>query len=428
MNKKYLKKFTAVFLSLVMVMAFAVPSMAKTTKASHNYPVIMIPGYFCFAQDSLIAAVGGNVMGGTYYRDYGKQLAKKGITAYEPTIAPFSSNWDRACELYACIKGGRVDYGAAHSKAEGHARYGRTYAKGLYPQWDSKHPVDLIGYSMGAQTAKILASLLQYGSAAEVEAAGKSCSPLFTGGKATAVNSITTVCGTNNGTTLADDLLSIVTMFSGNRENTDRVAANLLTFWGILSQGTGFDFVIDTRMDQWGLARTPGMSTLQYIKNILQSNMWKSNDNAFYDMSTIGAKKLNHKFKDNTHCYYFAYSAQASRDISDSNKHQIFDDNYYLFMTFNALIGNMKTETAYGWDDSFYANDCFVNTEFAKAPFNSKYVSYKEGITPTRGVWINMPTLHIGHMYIAGLFTNLTYKMDMVDFFTDQIRWVQSLD
>ena len=427
MKNSVWKKLTAVFLSVAMVMALAVPSFAASKKTSHDYPVILVPGYFCFAQDSLIAALGGNVMGGTYYRDYQECLAEEGIEAYEPTISPFGSNWDRACELYACIKGGTVDYGEAHSKAEGHARYGRTYETGLYPEWDSNHPVDLIGYSMGSQTAKVLASLLQYGSADEVEASGNKCSDLFKGDQKKAVNSITTVCGTNNGTTLADLLLNFTTVFSGSRETTDRLAANLLTLWGICSQGTGLDFVMDTRMDQWGLKWEEGMTPLEYIKNLLQSNMWKSNDNAFYDMSTIGAKALNAKFKDNTYCYYFAYSAQASKDISDTNKHQIFDDNYYLFMTFNFMLGNIKTETAYGWDDSYYANDCMVNTEFAKAPFNSKYVEYYDGITPKRGVWINMPTMHIGHMYIAGLFTESTKKMDMVEFFTNQINWVRSL-
>lgn len=428
MTKRILKKATSILLCVAIALACIIPSFAASPKnTSKKYPVIMVPGYFCFSQDSMMAAVAGNVMGGSYYRSYPDKMTALGIETYEATISPFSSNWDRACELYACIKGGTVDYGAAHSKAEGHARYGRTYETGLYPEWDANHPVDLIGYSMGSQTAMILASLLQYGDAAEQKAAKKNCSPLFKGGQKTAVNSVTTVCGTNNGTTLSDILLNTVASFSFGRENANRLAALLLTFWGVLSQGTGLDFVIDTRMDQWGIARKPGMTMVQYLANVLQSNMWKSDDNAFYDMSTIGAQKINKKYKDNTNCYYFAYSAKASRDISSTNKHQVIDDNIYLLQTFNVLIGNVKTETAYGWDDSYYANDCMVNTEFAKAPFTSKYVTYHEGITPKRGVWINMPTLYVGHMYVAGLFTDFNKKMDMMDFFVNHVKWVRSL-
>lgn len=427
MHSSIWKRLAAVLVSMAMVLTLAVTALAKNDSGK-EYPVIMVPGYFCFGQDTLTAALGGNVMGGTYYRSFPEKMGPRGIEAYEATISPFSSNWDRACELYACIKGGRVDYGAAHSAREGHARYGRTYEKGLYPQWDADHPIDLIGYSMGSQTAMILASLLQYGNAAEQQADPTGCSGLFKGGQATAVNSVTTVCGTNNGTTFADDIMNFVTTFSGSRETTDRLAANVLEMWGLVSQGAGLTFLIDTRMDQWGLAREPGMTSVEYVSNVLQSNMWKSNDNAFYDMSTIGAKKLNEKFKDNTNCYYFAYSAQASRAISETDQHQVIDDNLYLGTLFNLAVGNIRTESAYGWDDCYFANDGLVNTEFAKAPYTSKYVTYYEGIRPQRGVWINMPTLYCDHFYMAGLFTEFNKKFDVLDFYCDQVNWIRSLD
>lgn len=427
-SSSILKRLAAVLMAVAMIMSVAVTASASAKGASgKKYPVIMIPGYFCFGQDSLTAALGGNVMGGTYYRSFPDKMAPRGIEAYEPTISPFASNWDRACELYACIKGGRVDYGAAHSKREGHARYGRTYAKGLYPKWDANHPIDIIGYSMGSQTAMVLASLLQYGSAEERKADPKGCSGLFKGGQATAVNSITTVCGTNNGTTFADDFMNIVSLFSGSRQTTDRLAALVLEFWGVLSQGYGLNVFMDARLDQWGLARKPGMSSFEYVSNIIRSKMWQRNDNAFYDMSTIGAKKLNREFRGNTHCYYFAFAAQGTRAISKTNQHQIIDDNIYLGTLSNLVLGNISSETAYGWDDSYYANDGLVATEFAKAPYNARYVSYHKGIVPKRGVWINMPVLRCDHFYMAGLFTEFNKKFDVLDFYCDQINWIRSL-
>ena len=67
------------------------------------------------------------------------------------TVSPFSSNWDRAAELYAYLKGGTVDYGAAHAKEHGHNRYGKTFT-GAYPNWDENNPVHLIGHRMGGNT------------------------------------------------------------------------------------------------------------------------------------------------------------------------------------------------------------------------------------------------------------------------------------
>ena len=43
-------------------------------------------------------------------------------------MSAFGSNYDRAVELYYYIKGGTVDYGAAHAAKYGHDRYGKTYA------------------------------------------------------------------------------------------------------------------------------------------------------------------------------------------------------------------------------------------------------------------------------------------------------------
>ena len=77
------------------------------------------------------------------------------------SAGPVSSLHDRACELFAYIKGGRVDYGAEHSHAFGHERYGREEA-GVYPQWSAAHPVHLIGHSMGGNTILFLQAMLTH--------------------------------------------------------------------------------------------------------------------------------------------------------------------------------------------------------------------------------------------------------------------------
>ena len=45
-----------------------------------------------------------------------QELTKLGYRVHEANVGAFSSNYDRAVELYYYIKGGRVDYGAACCK------------------------------------------------------------------------------------------------------------------------------------------------------------------------------------------------------------------------------------------------------------------------------------------------------------------------
>ena len=59
-------------------------------------------------------------------------LESEGYDCYAASVGPISSAWDRACELYAQLTGTTVDYGAAHSAAHNHDRYGKTYAQPLF--------------------------------------------------------------------------------------------------------------------------------------------------------------------------------------------------------------------------------------------------------------------------------------------------------
>lgn len=83
----------------------------------------------------------------------------------DPLARPFpfpsilSLQHDKACEIFAQIKGGVVDYGEQHSEEHGHSRYGRAYP-GLYPEWSDEHPVHLVGHSLGGTTARMLQHLL----------------------------------------------------------------------------------------------------------------------------------------------------------------------------------------------------------------------------------------------------------------------------
>jgi len=137
----FTKKTLILILSLmVLVFAPSTNSFAVTTtsgtfntssssfKLNNNYPIVMVHGLFGWGNDELFRI---NYWGGQ--NSLKDMLTKNGYTVFTPTIGSISSNWDRACELYAYLKGGIVDYGEEHSKKAGHSRYGRTYS-GVYPK------------------------------------------------------------------------------------------------------------------------------------------------------------------------------------------------------------------------------------------------------------------------------------------------------
>nr|WP_307897845.1 hypothetical protein [Clostridium botulinum] len=153
--------------------------LAAEKKANNDYPIVLCHGCNGWGREENFGTIafqsryywGGNL-------DLQQQLINKGFTTYTAAVGPLSSNWDRACELYAQIKGGKVDYGEAHAKKFGHARYGRTY-RGFYPLWGTKdnkgniRKIHLIAHSQGGQTVRMLTQLLAKGSQEEKKYQGK---------------------------------------------------------------------------------------------------------------------------------------------------------------------------------------------------------------------------------------------------------------
>lgn len=90
--------------------------------AMEKTPIVLVHGIFGWGRGEMPFHYFGGFHGG----DYQAELEKQGHIVFTAGVGPVSSNWDRACELYAQIKGGRVDYGQRHSETHGHKRYGRT--------------------------------------------------------------------------------------------------------------------------------------------------------------------------------------------------------------------------------------------------------------------------------------------------------------
>ncbi|MEG2015851.1 MAG: lipase, partial [Oscillospiraceae bacterium] len=129
----------------------------------NNYPVILVHGFSGFGEDEAITKLFPYY--GMWNGNVNKIYKKLGTECYTPSIGAFSSAWDRACELYAHIVGGRVDYGKVHSEKNNHKRFGKTY-KALVPNWGKLdgygkiHKINLIGHSFGGPTVRLFIELL----------------------------------------------------------------------------------------------------------------------------------------------------------------------------------------------------------------------------------------------------------------------------
>ncbi|MDS0527374.1 lipase [Clostridium sp. SHJSY1] len=406
--KNIKKIFVSFLLSLFIIFAMPLNTLATTNSdnksstttnnnlpnLNNNYPIVMVHGLCGWGNTEMFNE---NYWGGN--TSLKELLNDKGYTVFTPTIGPISSNWDRACELYAYLKGGTVDYGEAHSKKHGHARYGRTYS-GVYPQlgeYSAKNElqkIHLFGHSMGGQTSRLLAKLLEQGDQDEINATGGKTSPLFTGNKHW-IDSITTLCTPHDGSTEAemqDNFEPYVHQFFA------AIAAN-----AGLNSSTTANF--DLRLDQWGLKKNSNESLDNYINRVFKSNIWKdTKDLSIWDLSLEGAKEFNIKVPALNDIYYFSISCSNTHKDLFSN-YQIPNINMHPLMIKSSIAMGRYTQdepNKVKVDSSWWENDGLVPLISAIAPHEGstdKIVNYNGN--PQIGVWNYMGNIdNIDHLEV----------------------------
>ncbi|WP_425319122.1 YSIRK-targeted triacylglycerol lipase [Staphylococcus lutrae] len=395
--------------------AQATTPLSKAEQAQHinQYPIVLVHGFLGLV-DQNAPALYPNYWGGNKFKVV-EELRNKGYDIYQASVGAFSSHYDRAVELYYYIKGGRVDYGAAHAARYGHNRYGRTY-EGIMPNWAPGKKIHLIGHSMGGQTIRSMETFLRNGNAEEIEyhnRYGGEISPLFLGGLDHMIASITTLGTLHNGSQAADKLAN-TEFFKNMMFALNRIAGNK-------------NSKIDLGLTQWGFKQQPGESYIDYIQRVSQSPIWHTMDQAAYDLTLEGSAHLNEITSLNPNITYTTYTGAATHVGPLSKENPNIDLYPLMDITSRIIGGDMREE--------WRKNDGVVPVISSLFPLNQDYVYITADDLATRkGVWQVRPVLEgWDHVDFIGLDATDFKRTgaELADFYmgmVNQLLRVEALD
>ncbi len=361
-----------------------------------KYPYIFVHGMMGWGEENKLYNVfpyWGMVTGNQV-----KALRAEGIEAYAPQVSPIGSAWDRACELYAQIKGGVVDYGVAHSSAKGHARFGMDMGAGLVPNWDNVHKVHLLGHSFGGATMRMLVELLTNGSEAERKATPVGeLSPLFEGGHGDWVKSLTAISAPHDGTSFVNAFPKLMI----------GVTYGVLGLASILGN-VGTRTIYDWKMSQWGLAEIPNAPTDK--KNILNiktiRKIAKSKDNVFDDLEIGQAMDMNRTIHTSPDVYYFSVSGDGTKPVGDGTYVRA-PIMIFAFIPFAKVMGRFPIgQNINGAEitEDWRRNDGLVSLESGRYPHLEPHCQFEEvkNAPIKKGIWHVLPDAIGDHGTVVG--------------------------
>ncbi len=360
-----------------------------------SYPYVFIHGMLGFGQDEKVNDY--VPYWGMLSCDLVKMIKDGGGEACAPTISSLGSAWDRACEIYAQLVGGTVDYGAAHAKKYGHERFGRTYDKPLIPGWGPEKKIHILGHSFGGATVRMFSHLMANGAPEEVAETGDDTSPLFKGDKGDWIQSVTTIAGPHDGTTVITaigillPILKVLTFFG---------------FAGALGNTVGNTFY-DMSLDQWGITSNPkekpDIKKFFRFDKILKA--MNSKDNLYWDLSLGGAREMNERLEINEKAYNFSISTSNSMITRNGNHRMKMASTFLPFVMTGNFVGRHRFDKSIGAKvgEEWLESDGCSNTVSALHPSDEPYVYYYDTKGDVkRGIWNVMPVYQGDHMDVVG--------------------------
>ena len=319
-------------------------------------------------------------------------IRNAGYTAWAPHVGPYTSSWDRSCDIYAMLVGGRADYGKVHSNKYGHERFGTKEYPGLYPDWGKEGPdglvnkINLIGHSFGGVTIRTLTKLLADGSNEERQGTDPDdLSPLFAGGKHSWVNSVTTLSSPHNGVTLvaAFEPMIRASLFP------EFLKANK-------NSGTDIEMADAYEMDQFGFSSATQKLPVRPDKIL---HFLSSKDTSWHELNPEGVAEVTKDYRTYDNIYYFSFYGKIT-DSKFFNSIEVPADDILKRYRLKSAVETLYTSKKYG--PEWHANDGLVNVISAKAPFNEDSTDFESWEEVKPGVWNVMPAEHKYHTsYLA---------------------------
>ncbi len=324
-------------------------------------------------------------------------LNDRGYESYALSVGPVSSAWDRACEIYACLTGTTVDYGAAHSARNNHRRFGRTYEKPLFEGFSPEKKIHLIGHSFGGSSVRMFACLMAFGSEEERQATPEGeLSGLFVGGKADWISSVTTLCAPHNGSQLINLSEKIHLM-----PLVKRVTLDWVSTVGRTPLQSGF---VDFHLEQFGANNTPGKRDLRdffQVRRVLN----RTTDSVQVDLMKQGNEEMNARLRIVPSICYYSYYFNCVSRVGRADRFRATDADFgFLREMANLVLRFYRRDMLAGrlsYDD--LAGDGLVHISSATHPKNEPFKLFDpENIE--RGIWQVMPEQRGDHGTAIGLF------------------------
>ena len=355
----------------------------------NNYPIVLVHGFIGWGPEEM---VGYKYWGGFW--DIEEYLEEKGFNIITVSIGPVSSNWERAVEIYYQLKGGQLDYGKNHADKFGVIQKpeGKVYT-GLYPDWDSEHPVHLLAHSMGGQTVRMLDYLLENTFFVDSLNAQYEDSELLGQSLSGRIKSITTISSPHNGTTYFDVRMKTLPFF----QNFIGLAAVI-----------GSDFY-DFDLQHWDLEQQEFESWQEYYDRMENHVAWESKNISTWDLSIDGAREINTLARANPNIYYFSFATTCS---SPDPKTGLYVPKGKVFVSLHDNVRKIGSEIATfadgtKTDSTWFENDGVVNTSSMWGPTTGlngpdKILKYSPDEILLPGQWYTFGPYKMDHYYVIG--------------------------
>ncbi len=387
----------------------------------NNYPFVMFHGFAGFGDQEIATKFVPYF--GMFSTSVKKLYAEYGTEVYTPSMSGFTSMWDRACEAYAQIVGGTVDYGKVHSEKYGHARYGRTY-KAMIPDWGKLDAegkikkINVVGHSFGGPTVRFFVNMIVKGSKEEIEGTpSEELSEFFKGGHDNWIHSCTTLASANDG----------ISFLYAIEKPAPYIAKGLLAVLSLLGN-IPFANVYDPQMEQFGIGCKPEDRKWQLKLNWKEvCHYYDSDDCVLNDLYIHKARERMADWKAFDNIYYFSYSATRTVENAQGNYVPV-KKMIALLKPTSKIVGKYPGNPA----DANHAevgpewkmNDGLVNTVTEQAPKHERWEPWhgEDNIKP--GIWYDMPTEEKDHMSYCG---NGESREDYGIFFYEILRRVSNL-